>query len=144
MIYVVSGYFATFHEGHKQYIDSTINLMTEKDSLIIIVSNSKQFEQKYVDYNPPLWKLCEPIIEYLDTKNIDYKIQKSIDLDTSQRETLSMIVKHHPDDLVCFVKDGSEYNKENLPEKDVKGLVFIFLENKKIANASEILNIKKR
>ena len=144
-IFVVSGYFATFHEGHKEYIDNVIKLMNENDKLIVIISNHKQFEQKYVDYNPPFWTLCQPVINYLDEKTgIGYRIQKSIDLDMTQRETLSMIVKQNPNDLIMFCKDGGEYNKDNLPEKEVKGITFMFLDNPKIANASEILNIKKR
>ena len=146
MVYVVSGYFATFHNGHKQYFDSVINMIDKKkDELIVIVANPLQFSQKYVDYVPPLHQICEPIFSYLGKiQGLKYTVMRAIDRDMTVKETLRQIVKQHKDDLIWFVKDGGEYDKENLPERDVKGITFMFMNNPKITNASEILNIKKR
>lgn len=144
MVYVVSGYWSCFHQGHKEYVKSVIGLMNKQDRLIVIVANPLQFQQKYVDFIPPIWKICEPIYDYLDTFDIDYTVKVALDRDMTVRETLRKIVKDNPNDSVIFCKDGQEYNKENLPEKDIKGISFAFMDNPKIANASEILNIKKR
>ena len=139
MIYVVSGYFATFHNGHKEYIKSVIDRMNKDDKLIVIVANQLQFKLKYIDYCPPIWKICKPIQNFLqDFNDLNFEIIRAIDRDTTVKETLSSIVENNPNDSVIFCKDGGEYDKENLPEKDVKG------NNKKKENASDILNIRKR
>lgn len=142
MTYVVSGYFATFHNGHKEYIDSVINLMNENDKLIVIVANPLQFKQKYKDFCPTTWKVVEPIFSFLKDKRIKFEIMRAIDRDMTVKETLRSITEKNKE--VCFVKDGGEYNKENLPEKEVENINFLFLNNPKISNASEILNIEKK
>lgn len=143
MLYIVSGYFATLTEGHKEYFDSVINLMKKDDKLLVIVANPFQFSLKYKNFCPPTWKICEPIISFLSDKNIEYGIYRAIDRDKTIRETLKLIRSTRNDEIV-FVKDGGEYNKENLPEKEVENINFLFLNNPKISNASEILNIEKK
>ena len=144
--HIVSGYFATFHEGHKEYIESVVKQLKDDDYLIVIIANKKQFRLKYNDYEPADLSIIRyPIYELLANRNIPVYFEVASDTeDTTICKTLEHIIKERKADKYILYKDGGEYNKKNLPEKDVKGIEFVFLKNKKIASASNILNIEKR
>lgn len=150
--YVVSGYFAEvfqtngLHSGHIKYIRSVLDLMDETDKLIILVNNICQRQVKYCDIDPghPMFGsgsddwLVEKIRGIYPYWNITIKTTKS--QNQSVRADLEEIAKTNPS--VVFVKDGGEYDLENLPERGIDGVEYLFLDNPKVASAREILTKK--
>lgn len=144
-VYVISGYFAEaaigpLHIGHKEYIQSVIDLSKESDIIIVIVNNDKQRTKKYSNET-----ICSPystnlIMEEIKKTFPNVYVKVSISDDKTVRDDLEKIRWFYlgRDYEVVFVKD-SEYNIENLPEKDVEGIKFLFLKNEKKASASAIL-----
>lgn len=135
MNYIVSGYFLAYHKGHKKYIKSVEKLMNDDDNLLIIVNNLYQQELKY-------GKCVKNPIDIInemekDFPNATFLISSSFD------RTINNDLKK-----LCgtFVKDGGEYNSDNLPEAQTcnkYGIKMLFLNNSKIASSSEILGLKK-
>lgn len=147
--YVISGYFAEvfvyngFHAGHIKYIRSVMDMMDDSDRLVIIVNNLYQRIKKYDGIDPFHLMFSVSSDAYIAAKiqhiypywNVTVRISQSKDM--SVREDLEEISRVSPS--VVFVKDGGEYNLENLPEKDVRGVEYLFLKNPKVASAREIL-----
>ena len=132
-----------------KYINSVLNKMNGNDNLIIIINNEKQREKKYRDkVNPNILpkiigfgtttKLVNKLQEFYPYSNVRVMISKSDDQTVCcDLEKLSWFFARRKH--VIFVKDGGEYNMKNLPERKVKGIDFLFLQNPKIASATEIL-----
>lgn len=161
-VYVVSGYFAEIvaneglHSGHMKYISEVLTRMDESDRLVIIVNNEKQRLRKYNDLDglsteakirlfgvsTNSWIVAK-LQEFYPYKNVRVMISKSDDQTVCQ--DLATLAWFFADKkTVTFVKDGGEYDIKNLPERNVKGIDFLFLQNKKVASASNILlNIKE-
>lgn len=136
--HIVSGYFSHFHQGHKEYIKSVIDKMEPKDSLVIIVPNENQYKLKYVSFSQKPWQTIEPINKWFEENGyVQPFFEISRDRDTSVKETLKYIKEWYLGEKFIFYKDAGEYNLENLPEKDVKGIDFVFLTNKKIGQSGE-------
>ena len=152
--YVLSGYFAEgvtghLHKGHIRYIQTIQERMDDTDRMIIIVNNDYQRIEKYnelmkkhMDFRlAGPWvstQLVNLIKSYFPNKNIQVWLSKS--KDRTVCVDLERVAWFYSDrKQVVFVKDGGEYNKENLPEKSIKGIEFLFLNNEKEDNASEIL-----
>lgn len=147
--YVVSGYFAEvfvyngFHAGHIKYIRSVMDMMDDSDRLVIIVNNLYQRQKKYsdIDVLHPMFgvnsdKYINDKIKYIYPYwNVTVRISQSRDM--SVKKDLEELARVSPS--VVFVKDGGEYNLENLPEKDVRGVEYLFLKNPKEASARDII-----
>lgn len=160
-VYVVSGYFAEIpvtgglHSGHMMYIQSVLDRMDESDRLVIIVNNETQRFYKYsslkmsmenkiklfgIDTNSLITSKLQELYPY---ENVRVMISKSENQTVCQDlETLAWFFADRK--TVTFVKDGGEYDIENLPEKRVKGIDFLFLQNKKVASASDILKLSEK
>ncbi len=155
-VYVVSSYFAEIpilgglHSGHMKYISEVLTRMDESDRLVIIVNNEQQRARKYRNLKMPTdnmiklfgistnsWIIAK-LQELYPYKNVRVMISKSEDQTVCQDlETLAWFFADRK--TVVFVKDGGEYDMNNLPERKVKGIDFLFLQNPKIASATEIL-----
>lgn len=155
-VYVVSGYFAEvpitggLHSGHIRYIRDVLDRMDESDRLVIIVNNEKQRLNKYADLKMSTdnkiklfgvstnsWIIAK-LQELYPYDNVRVMISKSEDQTVCQDlETLAWFFEGKK--TVTFVKDGGEYDIKNLPERKVKGIDFLFLQNPKTASASKIL-----
>lgn len=155
-VYVASSYFAEvpilghLHNGHIKYISEILTRMDESDRLVIIVNNEKQRLHKYnslemsadnkiklfgVSTNSWIIAKLQEIYSY---DNVRVMISKSEDQTVcADLETLAWFFADRK--TVTFVKDGGEYDMKNLPERKVKGIDFLFLQNPKEASASEIL-----
>ena len=155
-VYVVSGYFAEIpvtgglHSGHMMYISEVLTRMDESDRLVIIVNNETQRFYKYsglkmtmetkiklfgIDTNSLIVSKLQELYPY---DNVRVMISKSEDQTVCQDlETLAWFFADRK--TVTFVKDGGEYDIENLPERKVKNIDFLFLQDPKIASASQIL-----
>lgn len=130
---VISGYFAApiyEHPGYRDYIESAFSL---GNPVLMIVSNRKQFKTKYGKVYHGWRTICAEYPEIMPLI--------SLDRNGTQCYTLTEIRKYCEN--VIFYKDGSEYDKTNLPESKVEGIQFVFGVHKKIASSSEILGIKK-
>ena len=158
-VYVASGYFAEIvvndglHSGHMMYISEVLTRMDESDRLVIIVNNDKQRLKKYnnleglsTDVKIKLFgigstsKIVNKLQEFYPYKNVLIMVSKSEDQTVCQDlETLAWFFVNRK--TITFVKDGGEYDIKNLPERKVQGIDFLFLQDKKIASASEILKI---
>jgi hypothetical protein len=160
-VYVVSGYFAEIpvvgglHSGHMKYISEVLTRMDESDRLVIIVNNESQRLKKYSNLeglptdnkiklfgvSTNSWIIAK-LQELYPYDNVRVMISKSEDQTVCQDlETLAWFFADRK--TVIFVKDGGEYDIENLPERKVKGIDFLFLQNPKVDSASEIL-LKER
>ena len=155
-VYVLSGYFAEvpvfggLHSGHFQYIQSVIDRMDSEDRLIIIVNNDMQRIRKYADLEMSTenrtklfgvftnsW-IVNKLEELYPYDNVRVMISKSEDQTVcADLETIAWFFADRK--TVVFVKDGGEYDIKNLPERKVKGIDFLFLQNPKKASASEII-----
>jgi len=156
-VYVCSGYFAevpvldSLHLGHVKYIQSVLDRMDENDRLVIIVNNDIQRLQKYSNLEGlskrnrtklfgafTNFRIVNKLQELYPYDNIRVMISKSCDQTVCQDlETLAWFFADRK--TVVFVKDGLEYDIKNLPERKVKGIDFLFLQNPKISSATEIL-----
>ena len=159
-VYVASSYFAeipilgVLHNGHIKYISEILTRMDESDRLVIIVNNEKQRLNKYADLKMPTdnkiklfgisttsW-IISKLQEIYPYDNVRVMVSKSEDQTVCQDlETLAWFFADRK--TVTFVKDGGEYDMKNLPERKVKGIDFLFLQNPKVASATEIL-LKER
>lgn len=156
-VYVVSGYFveipitSCLHSGHMKYISDIINRMDESDRLIIIVNNEMQRLKKYNDLKDLSTEAKIRLFGISTNSWIVAKLQELF-----PQENVRVIVSKSEDQTVCrdletlawffadkktvtFVKDGGEYDMKNLPERKVKDIDFLFLQNPKVASASKIL-----
>ena len=130
---VISGYFAApiyEHPGYRDYIESAFYL---GNPVLMIVSNRKQFKTKYGKVYHGWRSICAEYPEIMPLI--------SIDENGTQCDTLTEIRKYCEN--VIFYKDGSEYDRTNLPESKVEGIQLVFGVHAKIASSSEILGIKK-
>lgn len=156
-VYVVSGYFAeipitgVLHNGHLMYISEVLTRMDESDRLVIVVNNEKQRLKKYNDLkglstdnkiklfgvSTNSWIIAK-LQEFFPQKNVRVMISKSEDQTVCQDlETLAWFFADRK--TVTFVKDGGEYDMKNLPERKVKDIDFLFLQNPKVDSATKIL-----
>lgn len=155
-VYVISGYFAEIpvtgglHSGHMKYIQSVLDRMDDSDRLVIIVNNEKQRLYKYADLkmsddnkiklfgvSTNSWIIAK-LQELYPYDNVRVMISKSEDQTVCQDlETLAWFFADRK--TVTFVKDGGEYDMKNLPERKVKGIDFLFLQNQKTDSASKII-----
>ena len=137
MIHIASGFFVYFHEGHKQYLRSVQNKMKKDDFFIVIVDNEQQQILKYGKIIRDPKDIAGEIRHYLYRSSC-VVISQSNDI------TVNADLEELHD---CkFYKDGLEYDKINLPEKDVcekNNIEIVLLKNKKIASASKILGVRK-
>lgn len=155
-VYVVSSYFAELpvtghlHNGHIKYIQSVLDRMDKSDRLVIIVNNEEQRARKYKDLEMPTdnriklfgistnSQIIAKLQELYPHDNVRVMISKSEDQTVcTDLETLAWFFSDRK--TVVFVKDGGEYDIKNLPERKVKGIDFLFLQNPKEASATEIL-----
>ena len=159
-VYVISGYFAEIpvtgglHSGHMKYIQSVFDRMDDSDRLVIIVNNEKQRLHKYADLkmsddnkiklfgvSTNSWIIAK-LQELYPYDNVRVMISKSEDQTVCQDlETLAWFFADRK--TVTFVKDGGECDMKNLPERKVKDIDFLFLQNPKTDSATEIL-LKER
>lgn len=155
-VYVASGYFAeipvtgSLHQGHMKYIQSIIDRMDETDRLVIIVNNEAQRFYKYSNLKMTMETkiklfgistnslITTKLQELYPYNNVRAMISKSEDQTVCQDlETLAWFFADRK--TVVFVKDGGEYDIKNLPERKVSGIDFLFLQDEKIASASQII-----
>lgn len=156
-VYVLSGYFAEvfylegLHSGHIKYINSVLDRMDETDKMIIICNNREQrfrkyenkinLNQKAIGWGSDSW-LVNKMSELFPYPNVRVMISKSEDKTVIRDlETVQWFFEDRKE--VVFVKDGGEYDIKNLPEKKVKGITFLFLQNPKITSATEIIQTKE-
>ena len=130
--YVLSGYFVRFHEGHRKYIESVLDIMDSTDSITIIVNNAKQQEMKY-------GKVIKDPIEIINEISKEFPIC-SYEISQSSTRSVSadlIEMKKYYGNIV-FVKDGDR-NSNEIPERFIEGIEFLDLKNPKINSSSKIL-----
>ena len=135
--YVVSGYFINgLQNGHKVMLQSIKNMMKKEDELIVIINNEVQQKLKYKTARRNVAYIYENIKPFCDRLfgYENYFAFVSIDKDRTVRKSLSYLRDAYGN--IVFVNDGGEYDN-NLPEKDVKGIQFLYLGNPKISSSGE-------
>lgn len=139
--YIVSGYWAYdngFGAGHLEMLRKVKSMMKPKDSLVVICSNEAQYRRKYKNFSRTYYEVYERIEPTLtQIFGNRWFTELSIDPDQTQRETLKYIKVKYKSDKKVFVNDGGEYSRANLPEMEVEGIEFLFLDNKKISNSGK-------
>jgi len=109
-VVMTSGYFNPLHIGH-------VNLIREAkklgDFLVVIVNNDQQVKIKgSIPFMPD-----QERIEIIKALRYADDVVLSIDKDASVKESLKMVAKKYPGNLV-FAKGGDK-NIDNIPEKEV-------------------------
>ena len=138
---IVSGYFAGFHMGHKEYIMQALN---ESDKLYIILQSNEMLDKKYSDYeHPNVDEIKDNIKKFINGLATTYSFEFEINDKKSIAKKLKKIAKEHKDDEVVFFKDGDRGLK-SLPKKEIIALYknnirFRFFGNKKIDSSRNFM-----
>ena len=133
-IAVVSGGFDPIHSGHIEYFKEAKLL---GDKLIVAVNSDQWLINKKGKFFMP-FNERSTIISNLEV--VDQVIDFEDDIYGSCAPGLEKIKKQHPDDEIIFC-NGGDRKKGNIPEMQVKGIIFKFGVggNNKINSSSIIL-----
>ena len=139
---IVSGYFAGFHIGHKEYITQAL---AESDKLYIILQSNKMLKKKYSEnYVPPdVNEIKDNIEDFINGLSTTCSFEFEINNKKTIAKKLKKIAKEHKDDEVVFFKDGDRGLK-SLPKKEIIALYknnirFRFFGNKKIDSSRNFM-----
>lgn len=112
-VVIVSGYFNPLHGGHLDMIETAAKM---GDRLIVVVNNDEQQLLKkgkiILDENNRL-RLMRAL------KDVDEAVLSIDTKDMTQRLTLEMIAKQHPDDQLIFANGGDRNSTAAIPETKV-------------------------
>jgi cytidyltransferase-like protein len=107
---IVSGYFNPLHKGHLELFEKA---KEKGDILIVIVNNDKQRELKgskfFQDENERI-----DIIRALKIVDMAWI---SVDTDSTQNETLKLMVKKFYGNLKLAFANGGDQNNNTIPER---------------------------
>ena len=109
---IVSGYFNPIHKGH---LDLFERAKEQGDMLIVIVNNDKQRELKGSKFFQDEDERIK-IVRALHMVDIAWV---SIDEDSTQIETLKMLVNKFHGTLKLAFANGGDQNNDTIPERDI-------------------------
>lgn len=118
-IIVVSGGFDPIHSGHIDYFKAAKML---GDKLIVALNSDQWLINKKGKYFMPFDER-KTIIENLEM--VDKVVSFSDDELGSAKNALIKLKKAYPDDEIIFA-NGGDRNRENIPEKSIEGIDFVF------------------
>ena len=109
---IVSGYFNPLHKGHLELFDKA---KEAGDALIVIVNNDKQRELKGSSFFMDEAERVQ-IIRALTVVDMAWI---SIDEDSTQNETLKLMVDKFYETYKLAFANGGDQNNDTIPEADV-------------------------
>jgi cytidyltransferase-like protein len=109
---IVSGYFNPLHKGHLELFEKAKEL---GDALIVIVNNDKQREMKGSQFFMDEQERVQ-IIRALSIVDMSWI---SIDQDSTQNETLKLMVKKFNETYKLAFANGGDQNNDTIPEKEI-------------------------
>jgi len=109
---IVSGYFNPLHKGHLELFEKAKEV---GDLLIVIVNNDKQRELK----GSKFFQDQDERIRIIRALSIVDMAWISIDEDSTQNETLKLMVNKFYDSMKLAFANGGDQNNETIPEADI-------------------------
>ena len=109
---IVSGYFNPLHKGHLELFRKAKEV---GDLLCVIVNNDKQRELKGSEF----FQDEEERIRIIRALNIVDMAWISIDKDSTQRETLKLMVEKFYGTMKLAFANGGDQTNNTIPEKDI-------------------------
>lgn len=109
---IVSGYFNPLHKGHLDLFEKAKEV---GDLLIVIVNNDKQRELK----GSKFFQDQEERIRIIRALNVVDMAWVSIDEDSTQNETLKVLVNKFYGSMKLAFANGGDQNNNTIPEKAI-------------------------
>jgi len=109
---IVSGYFNPLHKGH---LDLFENAKEVGDALIVIVNNDKQRELK----GSKFFQDQDERIRIIRALSVVDMAWVSIDQDSTQNETLKLMVGKFNEAFKLAFANGGDQNNDTIPEKEI-------------------------
>ena len=109
---IVSGYFNPLHKGH---LDLFENAKEHGDLLIVIVNNDIQRELK----GSKFFQDQDERIRIIRALHMVDMAWISIDKDSTQNETLKLMVDKFHGSMKLAFANGGDQNNESIPEKEI-------------------------
>lgn len=109
---IVSGYFNPLHKGHLELFKKA---KEKGDLLIVIVNNDKQRELKGSQF----FQDEEERIQIIRALHLVDMAWISIDEDSTQNETLRLMVKKFYGSMELAFANGGDQNNQNIPEREI-------------------------
>ena len=135
---IVSGYFNPLHKGHLELFEKA---KEQGDLLIVIVNNDLQRELK----GSKFFQDQDERIEIIRELNMVDMAWISIDKDSTQNETLKLMVNKFYGSMKLAFANGGDQTNDTIPEKDICNQFNIELIDglgDKIQSSSWLLNQK--
>lgn len=111
-IVIVSGYFNPLHKGHLELFNKAKEV---GDLLLVIVNNDKQRELKGSKY----FQDEDERIEIIRALSVVDMAWISVDEDSTQNETLKLMVKKFYGSNKLAFANGGDQNNDTIPEKAI-------------------------
>ena len=109
---IVSGYFNPLHKGHLELFEKA---KEAGDALIVIVNNDKQREMKGSSF----FMDEQERVQIIRSLSIVDMAWISIDEDSTQNETLKLMVEKFYETYKLAFANGGDQNNDTIPEADV-------------------------
>lgn len=109
---IVSGYFNPLHKGHLELFEKA---KEKGDALIVIVNNDKQREMKGSQFFMDEQERVQ-IIRALSIVDMAWI---SIDEDSTQNETLKLMVHKFNETYKLAFANGGDQNNDTIPEREI-------------------------
>ncbi len=109
---IVSGYFNPLHKGHLELFEKA---KEAGDALIVIVNNDKQREMKGSSF----FMDEQERVQIIRSLSIVDMAWISIDEDSTQNETLKLMVDKFYETYKLAFANGGDQNNDTIPEADV-------------------------
>ena len=109
---IVSGYFNPLHKGHLELFEKAKEV---GDILIVIVNNDKQREMKGSQF----FQDQDERIRIIRALSIVDMAWISVDKDSTQNETLRLMVDKFYNSMKLAFANGGDQNNDTIPEADI-------------------------
>jgi cytidyltransferase-like protein len=109
---IVSGYFNPLHKGHLELFEKAKEL---GDLLIVIVNNDKQRELK----GSKFFQDEDERIRIIRALNMVDMAWISVDEDSTQKETLKLMVNKFYGSMKLAFANGGDQNNDTIPERSI-------------------------
>ena len=109
---IVSGYFNPLHKGHLELFEKAKEV---GDILIVIVNNDKQREMKGSQF----FQDQDERIRIIRALSIVDMAWISVDKDSTQNETLRLMVDKFYGSMKLAFANGGDQNNDTIPEADI-------------------------
>ena len=109
---IVSGYFNPLHKGHLELFEKA---KEAGDALIVIVNNDKQRESK----GSKFFMDEQERVQIIRSLSIVDMAWISIDEDSTQNETLKLMVEKFYETYKLAFANGGDQNNDTIPEADI-------------------------